>query len=128
VTIVLDASALLAALLGEPGADRVDAAMTGAILTTVNLAEVVGYYADHGARPAEISAMLAALPVVPVAPDEETAIAAGLLRPLTRSAGMSLGDRFCLAHAKRLGGVALTADRAWSDIAAIVGVEIELIR
>lgn len=128
MTFVLDASALLAALLDEPGRERVDAVMNGAILTSVNLAEIVSYYADHGADPKDISAMLAGLPVVHVAPDGETAVAAGLLRPLTRSAGLSLGDRFCLAQAKRVGGIALTADRAWSEIASIVGVEIELIR
>ena len=63
-----------------------------------------------------------------VAFDDGLAFAAGLLLPLTRSAGPSLGDRACLALARRSGTKVLTADRAWSTIEAGVGVRIEIIR
>ncbi|MGS0639552.1 PIN domain-containing protein, partial [Citrobacter sp. VF227] len=46
---VLDASALLALLLAEPGADEVKARLDGSVMTTVNLAEVVSHYAKLGA-------------------------------------------------------------------------------
>lgn len=48
------------------------------------------------------------------------------LRPLTRSAGLSLGDRACVALARRLALPALTADRAWTGLD--LGVELHQIR
>ena len=128
MTIVLDASALLAALLDEPGRDRVDAVISGAMMTTVNLAEVVGHFARLGAARPEIDALLAGLPITYMEPDAALAIEVGLMRPTTDQAGLSLGDRMCLALAKRAGATALTADRAWNKIAARLGVDVELIR
>jgi PIN domain nuclease of toxin-antitoxin system len=56
MSFVLDASALLAALLDEPGKQRVDETINDAAMTTVNLAEVVGHFARLGARRPEIDA------------------------------------------------------------------------
>jgi PIN domain nuclease of toxin-antitoxin system len=128
VALVLDASALLAALLNEPGAERVDAVIDGALISTVNLAEVVGHLAKAGAERDRVAQILATLPIVHQVPDEVLAIEVGLMRSVTDRLGLSLGDRFCLALAKRLDAVALTADRAWANVAASLGVEIELIR
>lgn len=128
MTIVLDASALLATLLNEPGRDRVDAVINGAAMTTVNLAEVVGHFAKLGADRSAIDALLTGLPLVFIEPDRELAIEAGLMRPLGEKAGLSLGDRMCLAYAKRTGSKAITADRAWKDIGKRLGVEVEMIR
>jgi PIN domain nuclease of toxin-antitoxin system len=125
---VLDASALLAALLGEPGAERVDAVIDGALISTVNLAEVVGHLAKAGADRERVAQILATLPIVHQAPDEALAIDVGLMRPVTDRLGLSMGDRFCLALARRVGAPALTADRAWANVAGPLGVEIELIR
>jgi hypothetical protein len=61
--VVLDASALLALLLDEPGAARVKAALDGALMTAVNLAEIVSHYAKLGAAHAEIEALLRPLPI-----------------------------------------------------------------
>jgi PIN domain nuclease of toxin-antitoxin system len=58
--------------------------------------------------------------------DERAAWAAGVLRIGTRNAGLSLGDRACIALAKELGLPALTADKAWSRLAT--GVEVKLLR
>ncbi|HEY5070785.1 MAG TPA: type II toxin-antitoxin system VapC family toxin [Caulobacteraceae bacterium] len=128
MAIVLDASALLTALRGEPGAERVQASLDGAVMSTVNLAEVAGHYARAGARREDIADLLAGLPIIFAEPDEALAIDAGVMRRLTDRAGLSLGDRFCLALAKRSGARALTADRAWKALGAILGVEVELIR
>ena len=125
---VLDASALLALLLGEPGADRVREVLAGSALSTINLAEVVGHFSRNGAAENDIRLVLESLPIDLIGLDEEAAYAAGLLLPVTRAAGLSLGDRVCLALARRLGVPAVTADRAWRGIAAAVGVEVELIR
>ncbi|WP_319993753.1 PIN domain-containing protein [Deinococcus aetherius] len=56
----------------------------------------------------------------------QDALNAARLRPLTKSAELSLGDRYCLALAQRLGVPVLTADRAWSSLSA--GVPVTVIR
>jgi PIN domain nuclease of toxin-antitoxin system len=72
--------------------------------------------------------MLDGFPAEIVAPDRDLAFDAGLLFSLTGAAGLSLGDRACLALARRRAATALTADRAWARVAEAVGVEVELIR
>ena len=125
---VLDASALLALLRSEPGAGRVQAALPDAAMSTVNLAEVVGHFARNGAAEGEIREVLQPLPIELVAFTGELATVAGLLAPLTRPAGLSLGDRACLALARQLNVRALTADRSWQGLAGPLGIAIDLIR
>ena len=126
--VVLDASAVLALLLGEPGADTVKAALDGAAIGAVNLAEVVSHYAKLGAGRADIQALLRPLPIHIAPVDAALSYEAGMLRPITLEGGLSLGDRYCLALAKRENAKALTAERRWPRIAEAVGVKIELIR
>lgn len=126
--VVLDASALLALLLGEPGAEKVKAALDGALLCAVNLAEIVSHYAKQGAERTDIAALLRPLPIHVVPVDAALSYDAGMLRPLTLKAGLSLGDQYCLALAARERVSALTAERRWSDVAAALGVTVELIR
>jgi PIN domain nuclease of toxin-antitoxin system len=129
---VLDASALLAYLREEPGADVVtDVIADGAAISTVNLAEVFSRSADRGADPAGLATTLTdgglldgAIAVEPFTAAD--AIDAARLRPLTRHAGLSLGDRACLALARRLGSPAVTADAEWQRIPH--GVELRQIR
>ena len=129
---VLDASALLAHLRDEPGADVVaEAIASGAVISTVNLAEVFSRVADQGDDPAKLAAELTQIGlldgVITVEPfTAADAIDAGRLRPLTRDAGLSLGDRACLALARRLEAPALTADTDWQGVAH--GVELRPIR
>ena len=124
---VLDASALIALIMSEPGAEAVAAVIADAAATTVNLAEVVGYLARNGATQQAIRAMLAALRFEIVPFDGELAYSTGLLLPATRP-GLSLGDRACLALARRRGVKVMTTDGSWSRIARAVGVEVQLIR
>lgn len=125
---VLDASAVLALLLGEPGADKVKSGLDGSVMATVNLAEVVSHYAKLGAARSDIEALLRPLPIRLAPIDAALSYDAGMLRPITLEGGLSLGDRYCLALAKREGLPALTAERRWSMIAAAAGVAIEMIR
>lgn len=127
-SVVLDASALLALLLDEPGAEAVRPVLADAAMSTVNLAEVVGHYARNGVAREQVLEVLAPLPVEHMAPDAALAHDIGLLVPATRAAGLSLGDRACLALARRLGAPALTAERRWADVAGAAGVEVRLIR
>jgi ribonuclease VapC len=129
---VLDASALLAYLSDEQGADAVtDAIAAGATISAVNLAEVVSRSADRGVDPAALSVQLRESGLLGGAITVEVfttvdAIETGRLRPLSRAAGLSLGDRACLALARRLDAPALTADAAWADVDH--GVELQPIR
>lgn len=128
IVAVLDASSLIAALLGEPGGDKVKPILEQSAMTTANFAEVVSYLARRGTSEADIRSSLDPIPVVLIELDQHLAYAAGLLLPATRAAGLSLGDRCCLALARHLGTRALTADRAWMTVARVVGVRVELIR
>ena len=127
-SVALDASALLAMLLGETGSEKVKAALDGAVLSAVNLAEIVSHYAKLGAARPDIEAMLRPLPIRVMPIDAALSYDAGMLRPLTLPGGLSLGARYCLALAKREGVPALTAERRWPDIATAAGVTVELIR
>lgn len=127
--IVLDASAVLALLLREPGAERVTAAIVaGARMSTVNFSEVATRYVRAGATEAELLALRDGLPVTLVAVDADLALRAARMSAVTREAGLSLGDRLCLALAQRDGATALTADRAWAGVAGAIGVTVEVLR
>jgi len=128
IVAVLDASALLAMLRGEPGGDRVKEVLPDAAISAINFAEVVGHYARNGAPEGDIRSLLSALPLACVAVDERLSYDIGLLLPTTRSAGLSLGDRACLALARRYAALALTADRNWKTVVEAAKVEVELIR
>ena len=126
--VALDASALLAMLLDESGGDKVRAALAGSAMTTVTLAEVAGYYARNGVAERDIHLLLDSLEIERVVFDEALAYGAAMLLPPTKAAGLSLGDRACLALARRMGVKALTADRAWQRLARPLGIAIEVIR
>src|SRR5208282_3771448 len=101
--VVLDASALLAMLLDERGGDKVRTALAGSAMTTVTLAEVAGHYARNGVAERDIHLLLDSLEIERVVFDEELAYGAAMLLPETKTAGLSLGDRACLALARRMG-------------------------
>lgn len=123
---VLDASALLALLHREPGAGVVGPLVGESAISAVNLCEVLQGAIAHGVRPEGVRADLEALDLTVVPFGPEDAESAALLWPATRSAGLSLGDRACLALALRLGAVAVTADRAWEGLD--LGLELRLVR
>lgn len=123
---VLDASAVLAVLLEEPGSDTVQQYVGIGRLSVVNYSEVVARLSERGASAELIDAQIDVLGLKMAAFDKETALAAGLLRPATREYGLSFADRACLATAAHLGLPAVTADRDWA--ALNIGVSVELIR
>jgi ribonuclease VapC len=121
---VLDASALMAYVWLELGADAVE--IEGSVVSAVNWAEVGQKFASRGQDLAawRASFTAAGLDVVPF--NEARAEAAAALWARTRAAGLSLGDRACLALAAELGVPAVTADRAWAGLD--VGVEVVVVR
>jgi PIN domain nuclease of toxin-antitoxin system len=126
--IVLDASALLALLKDEPGGRKVAEGIATSRMSAVNYAEVVSHFIHAGMPPLAVDAMLRPLPVNIVAADTDLASTAGRLRSVTAEAGLSLGDRFCLALALRDGLPAWTADRQWRTVSDALGAEIVVIR
>jgi ribonuclease VapC len=124
--VVLDASALLAVLRAEPGAEQVESRLESAGIGAVNLSEVVAKLDEDRVPEPEIRRAIGRLDLKVHDFDAAQAYAAGVLRQKTRALGLSLGDRACLSLAQRLGAVALTADRAWARLD--IGVAIEVIR
>lgn len=121
---VLDASALLAMLHGEPGGETVQHLLESAAMSAVNWSEVVQKALDRqvnveGLRQ-DIEALGLAIIPFSAAHAEQTAH----LRALTRQSGLSLGDRACLALAAELGLPAITTDRAWNDLPVEVGIQV----
>jgi len=121
---VMDASAVLALLQREPGAENVE--LQGAVMNSVNFAEVVQKTVARE-RPADTllhELTLLGLSITPFSPQE--AQLAGELYLITKTHGLSLADRSCLATAQLLGAVAVTADRHWSEVPH--GVQVRGIR
>jgi ribonuclease VapC len=128
MTVVLDASALIAMIKGEKGSAKVATVIAGARVSGVNYAEVVTHFIHAGMPEREIDAMLDPLPLTVVPADKVLAQIAGRLRAMTAEAGLSLGDRFCLALAQRDGLPAWTSDQNWKKIADAVEVKVVTIR
>jgi PIN domain nuclease of toxin-antitoxin system len=126
--VVLDASAVLALMDAEPGEEAVTAVLPGALLSSVNLAEAVSKLAERGMPAAQAHADALALGVDVVPFDGDLALDAGALRPLTRAAGLSLGDRCCLALARSRHAAVLTTESRWEAVANVVDVNIQNIR
>lgn len=126
--VVIDASAILAAILGEPAGDAVFDMLDEAAVSTVNVAEVYTYAALNELATDAIDAFFADTGVEIAPFDHQQAIAAGRLASITRKAGLSLGDRSCLALATLRGAQVLTADRPWEQIAEVTGLTITLLR
>jgi ribonuclease VapC len=131
--IVLDSSILLAILNGEPGTEifiKQPALLANATISAVSLAEVFGklvtLQANPQANPNEAWQTVTAAIPSQVAFDTEQAEITGRLIPLTRSRGLSLGDRACLALGIALKAEVYTTDRAWKKLD--VGVPIHVIR
>ena len=123
---VLDASAILAFLRDEPGAESVARHRGDAIVSAVNVAEVGSRLADLGASLPEVRRAIALMAVEIIPFDAEQAYATAGIRDGTRSRGLSLGDRACLQLAARHALPAVTAHRAWA--ALDTDVDVRLIR
>jgi PIN domain nuclease of toxin-antitoxin system len=124
--LVLDASALLALLFREPGADLVRPVLRGAVMSTVNWTEVQQVILRRGGNVEGLRSDLGRRGLSFVSFDEDDADDAARLYPLTRGLQLSLADRACLALARRLSATVLTGDRVWADLD--IGVEVRLIR
>ena len=122
----MDASAILAVLNDESGADIVLAALDRSVISSVTLTEVAAKLADGGADESSVRRTVGKLGMRVSAFDEDQAYRAGMMRPVTRNLGLSLGDKACLALAQSTALSVLTADRMWARVP--INIEIQLIR
>lgn len=135
MTVVLDASALLAYLQDEPGHESVEEVLAKSVMSSVNWAEVIQKSLSAGVG---IEGMLDDLQALGLKVEPFTAEdgeLAGSLWKQTRQAGLSLGDvlshsvfdlRACLSLGLRLGVPVLTSDRAWASLH--LSLEVQVIR
>ncbi|MEH2358571.1 type II toxin-antitoxin system VapC family toxin [Nostoc sp.] len=134
MTVVLDASALLAYLKDERGGDVVEAILAESVISSVNWAEVIQKAIAAGVVVDGMLDDLQALGLVVEPFTPEDGEVAGRLWKQTRSFGLSLGDslrdgiaeRACLSLGLRLGVAVLTSDRAWLNLD--LGLDIRAVR
>jgi PIN domain nuclease of toxin-antitoxin system len=125
---VVDASVVLAALLAETSWREAAELLPLAAISTANLAEVATRLSRSGFEADEITVVLDNLSLQTIPLARETAILAGAMEPVTKSLGLSLGDRICLELARELGLPVYTADRKWTLLPDAAMRDIRLIR
>lgn len=123
---VIDATVVLAYVLGEPGGDVLSTDGRHFLLSSVNLAEILAKVADRGLDPDDVMRTLRPFPIEHVDHGSDDARKGAALRVSTRSHGLSLGDRACLALAQRTDLPVMTSDKVWATLD--LGIDIRLIR
>ena len=121
---VLDSSALIALINDEPGSDRVKRALSGSIMSAVNVSEVVAVLIRLSMPHDKIHVLIKNLVHAVIPFNEEQAFIAGYLYTETKVKGLSFGDRACLSLGKVKNMPVLTSDRKWSEVDCGVQVEI----
>ena len=124
--IVVDASAVLALLKDEPFRSFDPERIVGAWISSVNLSEVLAKLCDGGLSEDEADNATEGLDFRIVPFDAGHARSAARLFAKTRRAGLSLGDRACIATAISLKLPVVTADRLWATLG--LGAPVVLIR
>jgi PIN domain nuclease of toxin-antitoxin system len=124
--VVLDASALLAFINGEPGGEIVPVTTGDALISAVNFAEVISVMTTQGMDETAVRKQLAQVVLEVLEFERGSAEEAGFMISKTKGQGLSLGDRACLSAARRESIPAMTSDRSWANVH--VGVEVKLIR
>ncbi|MBE9197723.1 type II toxin-antitoxin system VapC family toxin [Nodularia sp. LEGE 06071] len=123
--VVMDASAVLALLNQETGSEEISQFIGNAAISAVHLSEVIAKLAEAGIPAEDIRQILGNLNLEVIPFNEEQALKAGMMRPATKSIGLSFGDRACLALGIFLNQPVLTTDRLWGSLS--VGIEIRVV-
>lgn len=127
--MVLDASAVLALLQDESGADEVeDAIDSGAVISAVNLAEVLGKMVDAGAAPDAATGLVLGLFAEVEVFGLQAARDTAAIRAVAPDRSLSMGDRACLSLARLRSLPVVTADRAWRQVAGPLEVDVRVVR
>jgi PIN domain nuclease of toxin-antitoxin system len=119
---VLDASAILALVRKESGGDSVEQIISRSIVSTVNVSEAIAKLVQKGVGPEIAEEIVFGLPFETADFDRSMAAAAGKMWLRGSKAGLSFGDRACLALAEASGLPAMTADQQWKRFASVVEI------
>lgn len=127
---VMDATALLALSHGEQGYEVVEGLIQTqeCFISSVNIAEVGSKLVDKGLLEKDLPGILQQFQVDIIDFNAEQAIRSAAIRQITRSSGLSMGDRACFALAQLMDACVVTTDRAWSDVEGVLGVKVVQIR
>lgn len=125
---IFDASAVLALLNSEKGAEKAASLISGSLLSAVNALEVQQKLIDAGMDADDAEAMLNSLGLTIVPFDARQASVAAVLRPLARKHRLSLADCACIAVSRVLEMPALSGDQAWKEIAEEAGFTFDNVR
>lgn len=125
--VIIDASALLALLKNEPGADKVESLLGKIIMSSINVSETASFLLESEMTTQEVQECLLPLISEIVPFDEEQAFLVAKLRKHTKNQGLSLGDRACISLGIKMDLPVYTADKIWQDL-RLDNLEIKLIR
>jgi ribonuclease VapC len=128
MSLVLDASTLLAVFHREAGFEAAEPLLPYSLTSSVNLCEVLSKAVERDVPVDVVERWLRVSSVTVVPFDRQLAVEAAQLRATTRRLGLSLGDRACIALARQRGLPILTADRVWRELEHDLGIEIHVFR
>lgn len=113
---VLDASALLAVIHKENGADKVQPLLDESVISSVNWSEVMQKLRKAGLNASGIGQLLQSLGLEVVPFSEQQADIAAELWQQAAPLGLSLADRACVATGEAMQMEIVTADKVWKDL------------
>lgn len=125
-SIVLDASAVIAVLRSEPGADMVLSALSDAVISAVNYSEVLKKTIERGGASYTAASFIRGLSIAVIPFDEALAQASAALYLQTKQHGLSFADRACLALGVQRNCKVLTSERRMGLV--VLPIKVKLIR
>jgi PIN domain nuclease of toxin-antitoxin system len=128
MSLVLDASTLLAVFHREAGFEAAEPLLPYSLTSSVNLCEDLTEAVERDVPVDIVERWLRVSSVIVVPFDRRLAVEAAQLRAATRRLSLSLGDRACIALARQRGLPILTADRVWRELEQELGLDIRLFR
>ncbi len=125
--VVLDASALLALIQNEKGADVIRPLLKKSVMSTVNVAEVLTALQRVEVQPKDAIVSIGGILQEMIPFDIEQTQCAAELQPHVRHKALSLGDRACIALGQKLQAPVYTADKIWGEL-QLDNITINIIR
>lgn len=125
--VIFDTSALFAIINKEKGYELAESVLAKSSMSSVNVSEVVAVLTRAGLTPRDIREIIEeSIPYI-IDFDEEIAFTAGVIISESKSLGLSLGDRACIATGMVKGMEIYTADQVWTKL-DIPSAKIKIIR